>query len=178
MKPSEQLAIYLYTAIDSLGEKMNKEMAGWASGRPRTDGLANFAFTFYKGLQALPPYEGEVYRKVASKFVEKPLGTRVTWNGFTSATADWSQVSDGDASIVYLIQSKSGRYLGPYSRYPQNSEVVLLPGTSFTITNYFVKNMVVFSQANIRETSYLASPANIEKVKEGSQGIIIELTEE
>lgn len=178
MKPSEQLAIYLYTAIDSLGEKMNKEMVGWASGRPRTDGLANFAFTFYKGLQALPPYEGEIYRKVTSKFVEKPLGTKIVWNGFTSATADWSQVSDGDASIVYLIQSKSGRYLGPYSRYPQNSEVVLLPGTSFTITNYFVKNMIVFSQANIRETSYLASPANIEKVKEGSQGIIIELTEE
>jgi hypothetical protein len=169
LRPAYQVAIYLFSSIDSACATINKALSTWTSSSHRSTSrrwssdIASFVLTLHRGLSRLPPFAGEVYRKVDAPFVELPLGDTITWNGFSPTATEWSHVVQPDTSLVYVIKSHTARYLGPYSRNPQNGEAIFLPGTTFRILNYFAKNVFVFSQPNIRETSYQATPIDLDR---------------
>jgi len=66
-------------------------------------------------------------------------------------------------STIFLVKSKSGRCISSISKFSENQEIVFLPKTKFTVTNYYKFSRTVFGQKNIRESAYKATERDIEK---------------
>lgn len=175
LKPAHHLALYIYTADDNICKQINDVLASWT-----TDNLwTPYINCLYQGLTLIPKFQNECYRKVYGKFQNLPVGSVVEWNTFAIATSDWSNVveTESQAAVIYIIKSKTGRYLSLYSKYPQNNEVVFLPGSKFVVKDYYLNNVIVFGQANIRKVTYGARDVDLAKAVEGKTSIIVDIEE-
>lgn len=109
------------------------------------------------------------------------IGTRTRWNTFSLCSKDWKDagdlISNNKKGLVFIIKSKSGRVIAPYSKYPVDNEVIFLPGTEFEITDHYVGKLFALGQANIRKTSYKMKEVDYERVAKKELLVIIELTE-
>ena len=179
LQPNHLLAIYLFSAEDEISCNTNSALVKWQRSKSP---WKSYIFCLYDALQSIPPLseECECYRRIDTNFVYREPGTEVQWNSFTTATTDWGNTlfNKGEVGQIYIIKSKSGRYIGDYSKNPQNSEVIFLPGTRFKIIGYHKYNMVVFGQANIRHNeSYLANDKYLAKAELGKLNVVITIEE-
>jgi hypothetical protein len=110
--------------------------------------ISNLISRVSSGLVKLPPYQGQVYRYASLRW--SLIKTRY-WPGavvvepfFVSAaeTRDGTKIdlflksglSDPEKRHVYfVIQSKSGKNIQPYSVYPFEKEILFNRGTSFQV---------------------------------------------
>lgn len=90
----------------------------------------------------LPKYEGVVYRNldgvpdnVMQQWTKE--GAKIVWDSFSSTTI--SPENFGDRSVQLVINSKKGRSISDLSMYPDEKEVVLLPGTRLQIDGFKVE---------------------------------------
>lgn len=172
VKPVNMLALYIFTMDDTICQYVNTRLEKLDV----NDLMTPYIHCLYQSLYYLPIYPKECYRKIKGIF-HCPIGTIMEWDAFSIATSKWGNLTLDKESTTFIIKGKSGRDISGYSRYPQNGEVVFLPGTKFRVTNYYVNNIIVFGQENIRETSFQATEVNIQKALEGKSGLIAELEE-
>ena len=98
-----------------------------------------------RALLALPPYRGRLYRGISLRFSELTYrsGQEVCWPAFSSASTDKSVgesfVSD-DEGTLFILQSTSARSIGPFSKFPEEAEVLFRPNTAFEITSTLFGN--------------------------------------
>jgi len=183
LNPNQILSIYLYTANLELFKSVNQNLSNISIGSP----WFGFIGCLFQGLKLLPNYTGECFRAVDCIFDESvyAIGNQVEWGGFSISNIDWKNSSElirQKRGIVFIIKSKTGKNISSYSKYPQEKEIVFLPGTKFTVSNYYVPDIICLAQENIRNTTFKYN--SIEKVRgfydkalEGKSSIIIELKE-
>ena len=183
INPNHILAIYLYTANLKLFEGVNYNLKSLSISSP----WFGFIGCLFQGLKLLPCYIGECYRAIDSRFDNQIYGLENTieWNCFSVSNYDWKNSSELiklKRGMVFIIKSKTGKNISKYSKYPQENEIVFLPGTKFKVTNYYVPDIICLAQENIRNTTFKYN--SIDKVRgffdkaiEGKSSIIIELVE-
>ena len=183
LNPNYILAIYLYTSNLELFKNVNQNLSNITISSP----WFGFICCLYQGLKSLPNYIGECFRAVDVVFNENiyKLGNLVEWGGFSISNIDWKNSSElikQKKGIVFIIKSKTGKNISSYSKFPQEKEIVFLPGTKFTISNYYVPDIICLAQENIRNTTFKYN--SVDKVREfynkalkGQSSIIIELVE-
>lgn len=143
-----------------------------------------FVKCIYQAVDRILPATGECYKM--SKTLYSPscvVGTKIQFNGFMMATRHWTEATDlieAKSGTIYIIKLRENSQMKPidaYSRYPERAELLGLPGIQFQVTGLYVGNIVVLGQANIRQTSYAASAINLARASEGTEPIVVELTE-
>jgi hypothetical protein len=141
-----------------------------------------YIYTLYSSLVHLPNYSGEVYRAINTKFNPNtyPLKGQISWKSFSTTSTDWKYTTPlitDKKGIIFIIQSKTGKNISIYSKYPMHNEVVFLPNTKFIVENYYKANVCCLGQSNIRLSTYSCSQTDIDKAFSGTTCIIIELIE-
>lgn len=201
LAPVNLLALFLYTSHPDIFAQINVVLSDWQksgnkgavaskAGDQTTQMWKQFVQCLYRSLTLLPPHVGEIYRTVSVPFDPKEytIGSTISWNSFGIATREWSNLTSWTnespksdpktkRGIIFIIQSKTGRRLDKYSRFPIETEVVLMPGALYTVKNLYVASIIAFGQANIRTSTYLAKDTDLEKASAGQTSIIVELEE-
>lgn len=131
-----------------------------------------------ESLNQLPPCENvELYvgTNVKIDVTQFAIGKIFANPTFISGSYQWKKALENAQDffkgygLIFIIKSKSGRFIDKYSK---ESEIVLLPNTTFKVTNWCnAKDESVFTQENIRDTAHRYD-ASLSKVN-----LIIELTE-
>lgn len=178
LEPIHLVTLHLYTNCPPLYQHINKCLVSFAD----NTFYHPFINCLYQALQLVPNHEGEVYRAVDSEFnpAEYAIGSRIQSKTFAMASGEWTKCTDlinNHHGMIFIIKSRTGKRIKPYSRNPSDDEVVFMPGTLFEVSHIYVGNIFVLGQANIRTTSYKASPINIERAARSEEAIIIELNE-
>ena len=183
LNPNQILALYLYTANLDLFKNVNLNLTNISISSP----WYGFISCLYQGLCLLPDYKGDCFRAVDLPFdsVKFALNNIIQWNTFAIGNIDWKNSSELiglKRGMIFIIKSKTGKNISSYSKYPQENEIVFVPGTSFEVTNYYVPDIICLAQENIRNTTFKYN--SIEKIRgfydkalENKSSIIIELTE-
>ena len=127
----------------------------------------------------MPKYNGEIYRIVHKKFNRKlyAVGNEITYPHFVSGSADWSLVDNFEQGTVFIIKSKTGRFIGKISQYTSDNEIILLPNTKFKVTSWCKGNVIALGQKNIRQSAYKLSNENITNLSQNNEPLIIEMIE-
>lgn len=172
IKPVHMLAIYLFTMENKICNEVNNKLHSFSE----TNVWTQYIYCLYQGLNLLPNYEKECYRQIDALFY-MPIGTVIDWNYFSITTSDWGNINLSNTSTTFIIKSKTGKHITKYSRNPQNNEVIFMPGSKFKVVDYYVNNVIVFGQKNIRQSAYKAKDLDIQKVTEGKSSLIVEIHE-
>lgn len=183
LNPNQILAIYLYTANFDLFKNVNQNLKSISISSP----WYGFIGSLYQGLKLLSNYTGECFRAVNKPFDPQvySIGYVIEWEGFSIANIDWKNSSELiklKCGMIFIIKSKTGKNISFCSKYPQEKEIVFLPGTKFEVTNYFVPDIICLAQENIRTSTFKYNSADkvrgfYDKALEGKSSIIIELKE-
>eukprot|EP01060_Flectonema_neradi_P009626 TRINITY_DN16854_c0_g1_i1.p1 TRINITY_DN16854_c0_g1~~TRINITY_DN16854_c0_g1_i1.p1 ORF type:complete len:1402 (+),score=282.26 TRINITY_DN16854_c0_g1_i1:59-4264(+) len=188
LSPQQVVSIAMATNNEHITGILNKQML--------TNQLRGVALTFasslYYSLKQLPKYEGEVY--IGSSTANRKLYTKgqtFGWNFFASGSTLWKVSLEGAPSfatnsrrgIVFIVKSLTGRFVGSHSNHPSDSEVLFLPGTTFTVTNWYHGDIIALGQENIREHSFGVKEkdderAPLSQLMASDKSLIIELTEQ
>ena len=183
LTPVDILAIYLWTYSPDVYKQVYHILSTWSTSQNSKNALwETYIYCLYSGLAKLQEYNGEVYRAVDAKFDLRnlPLGKNVVWNTFSSASTDWKftvPYITNKKGMIFIIHSKSGRYIAPYSKHQIDNEVVFLPGSKFIVENYYLADSICLGQANIRKSTFSVTEKDLEKAQDGKTCIIVELTE-
>jgi len=168
LSPLEIMAIYLYpTFYEQIFSDSTKILNNY----------------FYKGLGQLPAYTGEVF--IGSESIDRTIfqiGKEFTWDGCISGSTLWGVAIENikdfkKSGTVLIIKSKSGRFIGQYSKSPQDSEVVILPGKRYSVTNWYRGDVIALGQSNIREHTFGIKKDDLEKMIFNNKPLIIEIDE-
>lgn len=179
--PIHMLAIFLYTSNYEIFRQVNlalKDLTPMNIWYP-------FVNTLYSAISLLPKFEGEVYRAVNTRFniTTYEIGKIIRWNTFSVCSYEHKNSTDlikkdsKQHGTIFIIQSKSGRKINKYSKYPVDAEVIFLPDSTFIVKNYYQPNIIALAQANIRDSTFKIKDKDIEKALNGEASIIIELVE-
>jgi hypothetical protein len=108
---------------------LNKAL--WEGGTKASQ-YSNFVEVLNSALSKLPNYTGEVYRGTIlppNALAEHQVGAIVTYKAFTSAS-----IGNGHNEIHrFLIHSKTGKRITPFSVFSGEEEVLFQSGTQFRI---------------------------------------------
>jgi len=138
-------------------------------------------------LEQLPPWKGEVYRRVSvpiANIHSFKKGSVIQWRGFSCCSENWKTVmpetteSKQKGGIIFIIKTRSGRQISQLSNSPEDSEVILLPGTTFRITNWYIAEPIALGQPNIRESAYMLTDEALQKAIKKGDAVMIELVED
>ncbi|BCS83255.1 hypothetical protein QLL95_gp0868 [Cotonvirus japonicus] len=139
-----------------------------------------------ESLNRLPSFEAEVFigtDKLCNRerFI---VGEKISWPIFISGSTSWKIATENTINFttkkqgtIFLIRSRTGKYIGQYSFTPFDSEVVFLPNTNFTVTAWYTGDVIALGQSNIRTHSFEVKEDNIHKMIHSNNSLIIELTE-
>jgi hypothetical protein len=124
----------------------------------------------------------EVYRWVDVRFTSSDflIGSEIEWPGFTVCSAGLQSAANclsRSSGICFIIQdsTSTGSDISKFSKYPQNQELVFLPGTRFRVVRYLVANPICLAQANIRDTTFKMTDIELAKAEAGRVSVVIEL---
>lgn len=180
MNPLHLFVLYLYTADPSIFKQVNEILANWQ--KPSNMVWKLFVSSLYQTICSLPVYEGECFLAAEKQeYDEKTcgIGAVVNWKFFTMTSLQWDNCShllSKKQGVIYIVKSRTGRIIAPYSAMPADSQCIFLPDSKFVITNHYIANPIALQQSNIRQKTYKL--VDYEKVKRGKACMLIELQEE
>mmetsp|Transcript_143485 Transcript_143485/g.250451 ORF Transcript_143485/g.250451 Transcript_143485/m.250451 type:complete len:1549 (-) Transcript_143485:370-5016(-) len=141
---SDLQAIYIFTYESPIYRMLNQllmknealDLAPWT----------DFLYHLIEGLKKLAPVKQQVFRGITyaldpAKWEEMySVGSTVTWYNFSSASAEKGVVEGflGDNNYdatLFIINHFSGRKIASFSFYPDEEEVLFLPGSRFKVKN-------------------------------------------
>ncbi len=150
-----------------------------------------YVSALYKALRTLPRYVGEAY--IGSENAQRnmyTIGQSFSWQHFASASTLWKVALENaprfttktHEGVVFIVQSKTGRAVGPYSAFSFDAEVIFLPGTRFKVKNWYHGDVIALGQANIREHTFGVKEQDDERaplaqLRASKKSVIIELVE-
>lgn len=186
LEPVHMMALYLYTANPLIYKQVNELLVAWDDNNVWTP----FVHALYQGCHKLVPIaltnqhgqpSKELYRWVDVKFssTDFPIGSEVEWPGFTICSSGFQSAATclSRTGICFIIQDSFGKSadISKFSKYPQNQEVVFLPGSRFRVIRYLVANPICLAQANIRDTTFKMTDIELAKAESGRVPVVIEL---
>lgn len=182
LDPYHHLLINMYTSIPNLAEKLNSAIAA-----RNLEAVKHFGAGLYKGLESLAPFVGEVY--LGANGVDRQFyqpGNEFYWPTFMSGSTTWKiameAVPDFDNSkkrgTMFIVKSKSGRFVGSYSYFASDAEVIFAVGSKFRVSRWYRGDKICLGQANIREYTFAINDCDeLERMCSGDKSLIIELEE-
>jgi len=155
-------SIYFYTLewnpqSLNLYSKLNRDLS--SSERNLSVPIWKYYLHFlFNALRKIPIWKGnhDVYRGVSKNLVkfypEKyVIGNTITWYGFTSTTTNMGKVEGflgNEESTIFCINGcLSGRAIQKFSGHPDEAEVLIPPGSRFTIVA-IIKGKITLIQLN------------------------------
>lgn len=148
----ESAAIYLYTmqwkegSSESLYYILNESL------RSGNNSTMKRWFPYLKllvtALKKIPSLKTEVWRNLAGDFnKDYPQNKSFQWAHVTSCSRDVEQVIKcfwnlNGQNTLFKINTVNGKNISAYSQFPNELEVVLLPGTRFRVTEKFILDKV------------------------------------
>lgn len=182
LNPQQIMAIYLYTTNTNLSRLVNNYLL--------TNDLKimkTYVKYLWESIKLLPYHIGEVFRGITYLENRKSFlpGTEISWPGFTSASTIWRIATENTKDFstkkregtIFLIKSQTGRYIGQYSQFPQDTEILFLPDTKFKVSSWYMGDVIALGQANIRHSTFKIRPEDMDKIINTNTGLIIELEE-
>lgn len=138
LAPVERAAIQIFTTQDTINPTFNRRLWNGSA----VDSYKYLILPLASGLNGLPPLPGVSYSGVpaAGSFGVRdgeaylstfPRSGTYTTKGFISAARTLQGVYD--TPVMFEIHGYSGRLIEPFSRSPEEQEVLFLPGTVFNI---------------------------------------------
>lgn len=183
LQPLHMLAIFLYTSNYEIFKQSNLALKDLN----QNNFWFPFVNTLYRAIELIPPYVGEVYRAVLTQFDPNiyAIGNTVIWNTFSVCSYEFKNSTDllkkdsKKNGIIFIIQSKTGRKINKYSKYPVDAELIFLPNSKFTVKSWYQANPIALAQSNIRDSTFKIREKDIERAIKGGDksSIIIELIE-
>jgi len=126
----ESAAIYLYTMSTDFFSRLNNALRD--VNRQVLKPWLDFLKLFVTALKKLPSTKATVWRGVSynatSKFVDNDV---YTWWDINSCTVNINIVQGflGESGTVFAIETIHGRDVSMFSAFPDEQEVILMPGT-------------------------------------------------
>lgn len=119
------MAAYTEGGYEGLNKALRKKNP------PESQGYRHFQETLIQALGKLKPYEGYVARSGSLPpdiLDQHQVGAIVSYQAFTSAS-----LGKRSGGHTFIIKSKTGRFIGSYSYYPDEYEVLFKSGTKFKV---------------------------------------------
>ncbi|CAF3518696.1 unnamed protein product [Rotaria sp. Silwood2] len=130
----ESAAIYLYSMPTPFHYRLNKSLR--IENRDALKPWFSFLKLFTNALEKLPSNEKVVWRGISENIGSNFSKNNIyTWWSINSCSTDLevAQMYLGKQSSLFVIQSVRGKEISPYSSFPNEHEVVLLPGTCLRV---------------------------------------------
>lgn len=130
------VAVYWYTH-QKLRKLTYKSLNAvlWGQYRPARKELLEMSAHLTVALEKLPPFTGACWRTTRFDVTQgwpHPASGTVQYPAFTSTSRKKRGMPDWGGSYI-RIDGISGRYIGGISRFPDEEEVLFLPGTVFNV---------------------------------------------
>ena len=182
LNPQHIMALYMYSTNSCISGFLNQSLIEKNLGI-----LDSYLKQLNDGLELLPAFEGEVF--MATNFVENRNaflpGQEIRWQTFMSGSTLWRVATENTKEFatpkkqgtVFLIKSKTGRFIGQHSPFPYDAEVVFLPSTKFIVTAWYRGDPICLGQANIREHTFKIKEEDMHKMIDSNSSLIVELTQ-
>ncbi|XWV24722.1 hypothetical protein QJ856_gp1061 [Tupanvirus deep ocean] len=181
LDPQYIMAIYMYTSNTNLSKIANETLLH------NDSNFMPYVNILYQGIKQLPKHKGEVFRGLGylddrTKFM---VGTEISWPTFTSASTIWKIATENapefstkkKEGIIFVIKSITGRYVGQYSQFSQDTEIIFLPNTKFRVNAWYMGDIIALGQANIRNSTFKIKPDDLDRMIKSNSSLIIELEE-
>ena len=133
------IVAYTHDVYFELNNQLRKRGAAARSETLRIWGP--FVHYLLKGMGQLPDYKGVVYRGFPNKetaLAGYKLGRPIQWGAFSSTTTDFAAAksfTNATTGVIFKITVTDGRDIGPFSFFPQESEVLLSPSHRFVVSS-------------------------------------------
>ena len=130
----EMAAIYLYTMPIIFFKKLNKTLR--QGNRLQLESWLPFLKLFITALNKLDDYEGPVYRCVRRDIADQfNDGTDKTWLSFNSCSKvlKLAEAYLDHGGTLVMIQVFNGKDISSFSAFPEEEEILLLPGCRFRL---------------------------------------------
>lgn len=152
MTVDEAAAIHLYTT-NHLYKKLNEALR--SLDRAKVKAYFPYLRLLLAALDKLPKSIKMLYRGVALDLsLQYPLGTEVTWWAVSSCTPELkvaNSFSGGAKRTLFLIDASRGVGIRDLSQFKNEEEVVLAPGTTFSVAKVVTKGGV--NEIHLKELS-------------------------
>lgn len=188
MDPKMLMAICMYTNNALVPRIVNMSIL---QNKYESSMVRDYIGLLYRSLESLPNYTGEVF--IGSDSVDRKLFLKdreFCWPSFVSGSSLWRVATENTPlfttksrqGVVFLIKSKTGKFVGSYSQFSFDAEVMFAPYTRFKVTNWYHGDVFALGQANIREHTFKVHHKDDERMImadmiESNKSLIIELTE-
>jgi hypothetical protein len=133
LSSDERLALWIYTCADTDWQlRINRELWDGAA----SDSVTGMETILNAALQKLPRHQGRVYRAFNEPDLDDMLGeygvgSTVLWFEFASCTTELEAAREGN--VLFIVNARHGRLLGPYAGEPGQLEVVFASGSRFRV---------------------------------------------
>ncbi|CAF0989020.1 unnamed protein product [Adineta steineri] len=139
----ESASIMLYTTEfgeASLYTQLNKALRG--EQRSEIKPWLPYLKIFMTALHKLPSFQGVVWHAVKQNLRDQyKRGERGVWWGVSSMAMDpqilESYIQKTGPRTVFTVECKNGKDIGQYSQFPDEKEVMLMPGFYYEVTSVF-----------------------------------------
>ena len=120
-----------------------------------------FLYFLIAALEQLPKVNTTVYRGGNSGLHQAvvsshySLGRPIQWAGFSSTSTrsvNAKQFIKKDEGVLFNIKVMSGRDIGPWSFFPREDEVLLVPNTRFVVTRELYVDTDGYANVDLAET--------------------------
>lgn len=180
-EPIHIFALHLFTSSPIISKAINVFIA-----EQKVDIVRPYLHYLVDALMTLPPYVGEAY--IGANQVDRQeflVGKKICWPVFMPSSSIWRTATENTPEFstnkkqgtVFIVKSKTGRFVGQYSQFTYDAQVIFLPNTTFTVTNWYMGDVFALGQANIRENSYKVKEEDLQRMISTNKSLIIELTE-
>lgn len=178
LEPEHLLSIYIYSSNTPFSQMVNDKIVSID-----TQAITPFIQCFIGALNLIPDFGGEVYRIVTVPVDRKlfKVGSQIAWPTFSMASLSWTldsfDFTNKKSGTIFLIKAKTAKVIKSYASNEEDEPVVLLPNTSYVVSNYYECSPICLGQKNIRKQTFGIKSEDLEKIYESDENIIIELTE-
>jgi len=181
LTPDQIMAICLYSSNRTIARTINESILNKSAGN-------YYLKCLVEAYENLPPYVGEVY--IGTNAVDRSLfqvGAKIAFKTIVSASTSWRVATEHLPDFakskkrrgeVFIVKTKTGRFISPYSEFMYDMEVLIKPGTAFEVTNWYIGDVICLGQENIRENTFgLMDKDARDEFLLGKRALIIELIE-
>jgi len=191
LTPTQILALCLYTNNPLISKKVNESICHFYNGQSVDQIISYKPYleTLYSVWDDLLPYQGEVFIGAEPTMVNRNLfllDNVVSFRCFVSGSTSWRIATEHVTKFaekkhegtVFLIKSKTGRFVSQHSEYVFDMEVLFRPDTNFKVTAWYRGTPICLAQANIREHTFgLLEEEDRAPYYTNKKNLVIELTE-
>ena len=179
LTPQEIFAINVYTSNSYIPKIINQKLIN-------KNKVTDYMKYFYNTLSKLDSYKGEVFIGIENIDRHKfNIGKELSWETFLSGSTMWKVAIDHlndfttkkKKGVVFIVKSKTGKFVGNLSSFSYDCEVIFKPNTKFTVTNLYRGDVICLGQANIREHTFKIKDEEIDKMLNSDKSLIVELSE-